>query len=245
MKDNFSEQAKLYASFRPHYPAALYDFLFKHVKHFDRALDVATGNGQVAIVLAEKFKEVYATDISDKQLSEAPKLRNIIYKKEAAEQTTFPDNYFDLVTVAQAIHWFDFDKFYNEVKRILKPAGTIAVIGYALVRINAKIDSWLDNFYENILGTYWDKERKYVDENYRTIPFPFNEIESPLINIEYKWNKAQFIGYLNTWSALQHFVKQQGQHPLSDELLKELNKAWPDDVEQKVCFPLLLRTGYL
>lgn len=245
MKDNFSVQSKDYANFRPRYPAALYDFLYCQVAAFDKALDVATGNGQVAAELAQKFTEVHATDISTKQLAEAPQLPNIFYKAEAAEDATFPDQYFDLITIAQAIHWFDFDKFYTAAKRILKPGGIIAVIGYGLIHINDKVDPWLHHFYKNITGPYWDKERKYVDELYNTIPFPFVEIKSPLLQIEYTWTKNQFIGYLNTWSAMQHFIKANKSHPLSEELMRQLNALWPDGETYKISFPLLLRTGRL
>ncbi|HXL57847.1 MAG TPA: class I SAM-dependent methyltransferase [Chitinophagaceae bacterium] len=244
MKDNFSAQAKLYASFRPYYPDLLYDFLFQQVKNFNSTLDCATGNGQVAVALAKKFKEVYATDISEKQLAHATQLPNIIYKQEAAEQTSFADKYFDLITVAQAVHWFNFDKFYSEVKRMLKPDGIIAIIGYGLIRVNKAIDEWIDHFYWNIVGPYWDKERKYVDEEYTTIPFPFKEITAPVMYIEYKWNIDQFIGYLNTWSALQHFIRQRGYNPVTEELLQQLNNVWQDDIIQTVRFPLFVKAGH-
>jgi ubiquinone/menaquinone biosynthesis C-methylase UbiE len=242
MKDNFSQQAKLYASFRPHYPSTLYEFLFKQGTNFDVALDCATGNGQVAVVLASKFKTVYATDISEKQLAQAPALSNVIYKIEAAEKTSFPDA-FDLVTVAQAIHWFDFDKFYAEVKRVLKPGGIFAVIGYGLISINTEIDKWIAHYYWNVVGPYWDKERRYIDEAYTTIPFPFNEIPSPKLFIEYSWNKEQFIGYLHTWSSLQHYIKANNKSPLTYELLQALDKVWKDDEILPVKFPLFVRMG--
>lgn len=245
MKDNFSLQSTEYAKFRPHYPGALYDFLYSTLHSFERALDVATGNGQVAAELAKQFTEVFATDISTKQLAAAPHLSNIFYKAEAAEDASFPDHYFDLITVAQAIHWFDFDKFYAGVKRMLKPGGLIAVIGYGLISINDKVDPWLYHFYKNIAGPYWDKERRYIDELYKTIPFPFAEIDAPHLQITYNWTKEQFIGYINTWSAVQHFIKANNSNPLSDELEQQLNLLWPDDVLYKISFPLLLRTGQL
>lgn len=244
MKDNFSVQSKDYVNFRPRYPAALYDFLYSHIITFDKALDVATGNGQVAAELGKKFTEVYATDISTKQLAEAPRLSNIFYKAQAAEDASFPDQYFDLITVAQAIHWFNFDKFYATAKRMLKPDGLIAVIGYGLISVNDTIDPWLLHFYKNITGPYWDKERKYIDELYNTIPFPFAEIKTPSLQIEYLWTKDQFIGYINTWSAVQHFIKANNSHPLSAELMYQLNKLWPGDVTCKISFPLLLRAGH-
>lgn len=245
MKDNFSSQSKDYAKFRPHYPEVLYDFLYSKLQAFERALDVATGNGQVAVALAKQFTEVHATDISTQQLAEAPQLSNIFYKAEAAEKASFPDNYFDLITVAQAVHWFDFDKFYAGAKRMLKPGGMIAVIGYGLFSVNECVDPWLHHFYKDIIGPYWDKERKYIDELYTTIPFPFTEINAPHLQIAYRWKREQFIGYINTWSAVQHFVKANNSHPLSDELKHELNDIWPDDILYKVSFPLLLRTGHL
>lgn len=243
MKDNFSAQAKLYANFRPHYPQAMCDFLFAQLNGFDAALDCATGNGQVAAVLATRFEEVYATDISEKQLAQAPTIPNIHYKVESAEKTSFADNSFDLVTVAQAIHWFNFGAFYTEVKRLLKPGGIIAVIGYGLIRINEKVDKWVDNYYWNIVGPYWDKERSYIDKEYTTIPFPFDEIPSPKLFIEYNWSKAQFIGYLHTWSAMQHYIKANNESPLSEELASALDKVWADDEILAIRFPLFLRVG--
>lgn len=244
MKDNFSSQAKLYANFRPRYPSQLYDFIYANINSFERALDVATGNGQVAAELSKKFSEVHATDISTKQLAEAPLISNIHYKVEAGEDSTFPANYFDLITVAQAIHWFNFEKFYATVKRVLKQDGIIVVIGYGLVSVNEEVDQWLHHYYKNITGPYWDKERKYIDELYKTIPFPFVEIETPQLQIEYQWNKEQFIGYLNTWSAVQHFIKANNAHPLSQELLNRLDLIWRNDSSHTVSFPLLLKAGH-
>jgi ubiquinone/menaquinone biosynthesis C-methylase UbiE len=243
MKDNFSAQAKLYANFRPHYPQVLYDFLFDEVTCFDTALDVATGNGQVAAVLAEKFTHVYATDISEKQLAQAPVLPNVTYRVEAAEQTGFANASFDIITVAQAIHWFNFPAFYAEVKRLLKPGGMIAVIGYGLIRINENINRWIDHYYRNITGPYWDKERRYINEGYATIPFPFDEIPSPKLYIEYTWTKEQFTGYLHTWSAMQHYIKANNSNPLTTALLHNLDAVWPDGEKFLIRFPLFLRVG--
>ena len=243
MKDNFSAQAKLYANFRPHYPQAAYDFIFAQVKEFYTALDCATGNGQAAAVLATRFKQVYATDISEKQLAQAPAIPNITYKVEPAEQTGFANSSFDLITVAQAVHWFNFTAFYAEVRRLLKPSGIIALIGYGLIRINPAIDAWTDNYYWNTVGPYWDKERKYVDDAYQTIPFPFKEIPSPTLVIEYHWTEEQFVGYLHTWSALQHYIKANNTNPLTDALLAELDGVWGEEEMLPIRFPLFLRVG--
>ena len=164
MKDNFSTQADLYSRFRPDYCQQLYDFLLHLIPAKNTAWDCGTGNGQVAVKLSEYFEEVYATDISANQIKNAKKKKNIFYSIQKAEKTSFANHQFDLITVAQAIHWFDFEKFYAEVKRTLKPSGIIAVFGYNLCKINKETDKIIHNFYKNIIGPYWDDERKYFDK---------------------------------------------------------------------------------
>ena len=173
MKDNFSTQAKAYAQYRPYYPPEMISYIVSLVPHKDTALDVATGNGQVAAALAPYFKEVYGTDISAKQLQNAAPAPNLIYKEGSAEDTGFSNEQFNLVTVAQAIHWFRFDAFYAEVKRILKPNGIFTVMGYGLFSTNPETDVIINHFYKDIIGSHWDPKRRYIDENYTTIPFPF------------------------------------------------------------------------
>jgi len=242
MKDNFSTQAAEYAIYRPTYPIELYDFLFKLVAHKHAAWDCATGNGQVASILAQHFQHVYATDISEKQLSQALPLPNVVYQVESSDQVNVTDQSFDLITVAQAIHWFNFDAFYSEVKRTLKPNGIIAVIGYGLMSIDKKVDQVIHKLYETILGKYWDSERRYIEEGYKTIPFPFEEIVAPHFQIKTTWNFNQLIGYLNTWSSLQHYKRANDRNPL-EYVLTELKEAWGDDAEKDVRFPVLLRVG--
>ena len=165
MKDNLSEQSEQNLQFSPTYPKELYEFLLSLVEKKDAAWDCGTGNGQVAIELAKHFKQVYATDISEKQIKNAIQCDNILYKVEAAEETSFPGKSFDLITVAQAIHWVDFDAFYKEVKRTLKPGGILAVIGYALLHIDEDTDKVITKFYKKIIGSFLDPERRYIDEN--------------------------------------------------------------------------------
>lgn len=242
MKDNFSSHAEEYLKFRPTYPRELFEFLLKLVSEKITEWDCGTGNGQVAQELAKYFDKVYATDISEKQIKNSVKRKNIHYKVESAEETSFPDRFFDLITVAQAIHWFDFNQFYKEVRRTLKPNGIIAVIGYGLIQTDDETDSIINNFYNNIIGPYWDKERKYIDENYETIPFPFKEKETIKLTNEFQWTLEKFIGYLQTWSAVQHFVKKKNQNPI-DLIYKDLKEAWKGGNTKPVKFPILLRIG--
>jgi ubiquinone/menaquinone biosynthesis C-methylase UbiE len=241
MKDNFSNQADKYSKFRPTYPQEMIDFILQHVSEKHAALDIATGNGQVAMLLSSYFDEVYATDISKSQLENAAKLPNIIYSLQPAESTSFTNNKFDLITVAQAVHWFDFDKFYTEVKRILKPEGIFAILGYGLLQTNPEADRVLSHFYSDIIGPYWDPERKYLDENYTTIPFPFTEFKAPKLSNNLVWSYRQLEGYLETWSAVEHYKNANGKNPL-DIIRQDLKQSW-EKGDGQVTFPLLLRIG--
>lgn len=239
-KDRFSNHAKQYAAFRPAYPKALYDFIFGHVKNFDSAWDAGTGNGQVARDLALRFKKVFATDISEKQLANATRAENIQYSI-AGEEPNFPDSSFDLITTAQAIHWFHIPKFYNEVNRVGKKDAVIAVWGYGLLNIHPDIDKTLQNFYVNIVGPYWDKERRLIDDHYKTIPFPFEEIVTPAFHISVDWTLPEFQGYLSTWSSVQKYIHANRVNPVGD-FIKEIRPLWKSD-RQKINFPLFLRLG--
>ncbi|MDO7743273.1 MAG: class I SAM-dependent methyltransferase [Pedobacter sp.] len=242
MKDNFSTQSAAYAQFRPTYPQELYDFLLSLVAEKNTAWDCATGNGQVARELANHFKQVFGTDISENQLKHAVRQDNISYLVEPSERSSFGDHAFDLITVAQAIHWFQFDAFYLEVKRTLKPGGIFAAIGYGIMQVDQKVDQVIDVLYEEILGEYWDKERVYIEEEYETIPFPFEEITTPDFAIKTTWNFDELIGYLNTWSSLQHYIKANGKNPL-ELVMSDLKAAWGADAEKEITFPVLLRVG--
>jgi ubiquinone/menaquinone biosynthesis C-methylase UbiE len=244
MKDNFSTQSEQYLKFRPTYPNELYKFLLLLVKTRDTAWDCGTGNGQVAWELSNYFKKVQATDISEKQIQNAAQRDNICYKVEAAERTSFPGKNFDLITVAQAIHWFDFDAFYKEVKRVIKPGGILAIMGYALLNIDENTDKIIRKFHDEIVGPFWDPERKYVDEYYHTIPFPFKEIDTPQLNNIYEWKLEQLTGYLNTWSAVQHYIKAEKQNPV-DLIYDDLARTWEKNITKTVRFPILLRVGKL
>ncbi len=241
MKDNFSIQAAEYSKFRPVYPAEMIDYILSFVTDKNEALDVGTGNGQVAAVLSDHFNAVYATDISENQISNAVRRANIHYKIAPAEKTDFKKDQFDLITVAQAIHWFEFDKFYDEVYRILKDDGVFAVLGYGLFSTNDETDKIILEYYRDITGPYWDPERRYLDENYTTIPFPFHELPSKPFVVTMRWSIAQLIGYLGTWSAGQHFKKAEGFDPL-DIIRDRLASSW-ENSDHQVIFNFLLRLG--
>lgn len=239
IKDNFSAIAASYANWRPEYPEALFIFLASLTKEHDTALDCGTGNGQAAKHLAAYFKEVQATDISAAQLQHAVAMPNIHYSISTAEQTIFPDNYFDIICAAQAAHWFNHAIFYKEAERILKPGGIIAFVGYALLEVDKEIDAIIQFLYKDTLGQYWDKERKHIDDRYRSLPFPYTTIPAPQFEINCNWNLPQLLGYLNTWSALSHYKKITHEDPLQP-LLPALQKAWGnEDLVKAVRFPII------
>lgn len=241
MKDNFSGHAADYARYRPTYPQELIVHLAGMTPDHQLAWDCATGNGQVAGMLATHFAEVVGTDISENQLKNAVQLPNITYKVEQAEQSSFSDHSVDLIVVAQAIHWFDFERFYQEVKRVLKPGGLIAVIGYGLLRTHPTLDNVIRHFYSKEVGPYWDPERRYLDENYRTIPLPFEEVTVPPFSSTYTWTPDDLIGYLNTWSAVKHYEKQQGQNPV--QLVEQQLRDAFEGETTTVTFDILTRVG--
>lgn len=240
MKDNFSSHSSQYAQYRPGYPPEVFTFLKNTVTDKETAWDCGTGNGQVAAELADFFSTVEATDISKNQLKEAVKKANINYRVQRAERTDFPDRYFDLICVAQAIHWFDFDAFYVEVRRTLKPTGILAVMGYGLFRSNQATNEVINYFYKNIVGPFWDEERKYLDEEYQSIPFPFKELQTPRFEHRLQWSFEHLLGYLNSWSAVKHYEKAQKRNPVA-LIEKELRNSFGEQGE--VVFPILFRVG--
>jgi ubiquinone/menaquinone biosynthesis C-methylase UbiE len=206
------------------------------------AWDCATGNGQTAKELAKYFVHVFATDSSQKQIDNAIKIDNIYYSVQPAEQTTFKENTFDLITVSQALHWFDTEKFYREAKRVAKNTSFIGVWMYSLCNISTEIDEHINvKHYRNTLREYWDYERKFVDDKYSTLPFPFEEIETPAFQIIKYWTIDELEGYLNSWSALQKFIKANHFNPV-DQLIQNIQPYWQEE-KMKIVFPLYLRMG--
>lgn len=242
-KDLFSTQADLYAKYRPTYPQELFDYIIGFVNEKICAWDCATGNGQAAQVLAEYFQKVEATDISEKQLQNAVRKHNIHYQISSAEQTPFPDDHFDLITIATAYHWFDWNAFYNEATRVGKSGCVVAAWAYHVFYCTDEaITRIIGHFYHDIIKPYWDKERVYVDERYATVDFAFDPLPTKEFNLVLHWRRQDFIGYLSTWSAVQKYIQQHGKSPL-DLIEAGVEKAWPDDSVKEFHFPLFLRIG--
>lgn len=243
-QDNFSAQSDDYAKYRPGYPQELFDWLYTHCPAFDAALDCATGNGQAAVVLADQFETVNAIDSSNRQLDNATLLENILYSEHSAERTGFPDNSFDLITVAQALHWLDHERFFKEVERVAKPGALFAAWGYNLIRVNGLVDELVDDFYTNVVGPFWNDERKHVDTSYTHIHFPFEVLPCPEFYINSSWTLSHIVGYLNSWSAVQHYIRSKGTNPV-DELKSRLEEVWNEEEHLQVCFPIFMKAGII
>lgn len=239
--DRFSGHASLYAQFRIDYPDELYDSIGSRVPNPSRAWDCATGNGQVAGALADRFDQVDATDISETQLLLAIKKPNITYQLSTAEQTPFADHSFDLITVAQALHWFDVNAFHQEVRRVAKPNAVLAEWGYGLAQITSDIDPVLIDFYRNRVGPYWDPQRKHIDAAYTTLPFPFADVENATFTVRRSWTLDRFLNYLRTWSAVRQYSHENEEDPVV-ALGAELGERWGTG-EREIVFPVFARIG--
>ena len=200
-QDLFSAQAATYAAIRPDYPPALFDFLASIVERRRLAWDCATGNGQAALALAAFFERVIATDASAEQLAHARAHPRIEYRVATAEASGLPGATVDLVTVAQALHWFDRERFYAEAKRVLVPRGVLAVWSYGdpVIPDDRAVDAALQHFNLVTLGPYWPAGRGLVGAAMRQLPFPFVETPAPPIDIVRLWTLDELAQYLRSW----------------------------------------------
>jgi len=250
--DHFSERAPGYAAYRPGYPRELVDYLFDSVTrdltmasaNSQTVWEAGCGSGQLTQVLAERFQRVIATDASAEQIARAEPHRNVEYRITLADASGLPDHSVELAVAAQAAHWFDLDRYYEEVRRVVRPGGLVALIVYGIhISDDPKIDKVVKEFYGPTLSAYWPPQRKLVEEEYRTIPFPFAEIHAPKFEMKADWNLEEMLGYVETWSAVGVMAKAEGRGPI-DEFRRELGDAWKDkQVRRTIRWPLSMRMG--
>lgn len=242
-KDYFSRQAAAYADFRPTYPDELFAWLAGLAPGATTAWDCATGNGQAALGIAPHVERVVATDASAPQLAHAQPLPNVHYVRMRAEEAAIQSSSVDVVTVAQALHWFDTATFFAEVRRVLRRDGVVAAWCYSLIRITPAIDRVIDGYYFETLRDAWAPERKLVDRGYRDVPFPFDEIAAPSISIVASWTRDHVLGYLRTWSATRVLEEREGRDPVL-EVEQAIAPWWPDaHTPLDVRWPLSFRVG--
>jgi SAM-dependent methyltransferase len=242
-KDHFSGHAADYRAYRPTYPTELFAYLASLAPGHELVWDCGTGSGQAAVALADHFDRVFATDASAQQLENAEPHKKVEYRVAPAEACPLPDGSADLVTVAQALHWFDHPRFFAEVSRVCKPRGVLAAWTYDFHSVDEALDPILKRFQDAFVGPYWPPERALVMAGYRTIPFPFEAIEAPPFSLTAEWDLPRLLGYMNTWSALKRFVQAKGFNPL-ERLADDFRAAWGDPATVRtVRWLLAMRVG--
>jgi len=244
--DHFSKRAALYAAYRPHYPTALFDFVAGLTPHHRIALDCGTGNGQAAVGLTDYFDRVIAIDASSDQIRNAVRHPKIKLRGARADATGLAEHSVNLVTAAQALHWFDTRLFFDEAKRVLSDDGAIAVWGYGDPVLDApRLDASVHNFNRGTLEPYWPVERQILLNGFRDIDFPFAEVATPRLELTMRWNLAQLAGYLRTWSATERYVNSHGVDPV-DDVEQSLEAEWGDpQAPREIRWPLYIRAGRL
>lgn len=246
-KDHFSRQAAAYRAYRPHYPDALFAWLCAGLGSETLVWDCATGNGQAAVAIAGRGHRVLASDASARQLAHAQPHPRVLYVRAPAESVPLPDDSVALLTVAQALHWFDFERFHAEARRVLAPGATIAAWTYSFMsvvpQLGAALEAELTRFYHDVVGPYWPPERRWVDEAYATIPFPYEAVPAPAFTIELAWNLPALLGYLGSWSATQACRDACSEDPVP-ALGERLAPLWgAPGARRKLSWPLGLCVG--
>ncbi len=241
--DHFSSVSAAYSAFRPRYPAALIDYFASLAPRRRIAWDCGAGSGQATADIARRFEFVVATDLSADQVTRASKDPGIGWAACAAEQVAIRSASVDAIAVAQALHWFANDAFYSEAGRVAcGPEVPIVAWTYAAPRMDGAIGDVLRRFIFEDLREYWPPERKYVDENYQTIPFPFERIDAPPFSLENHWTLAQIVGYMTSMSATARYIKANGADPVI-AVEAELRALWSDAAPRRIVWPLIVLAG--
>jgi SAM-dependent methyltransferase len=240
-KDHFTAQSAAYQRYRPDYPPALYDWLAAMSPGLSLAVDVGTGNGQAAVALAARFDSVIATEPSAAQLAEARPYSNVSYRQEPAEAMSAASGSADLITAAQAAHWFDWPRFTAEATRVLRPGGLLAIWSYGQCEVEPRIDRLVGDFFRDVVGPHWPRERRHVEERYRGLELPFPPVAAPDFAMQARWDCGAMLGYLDTWSAVRRCRARTGRDPL-DLLAGPLADAWGPGL-RGIRWPLALRAG--
>jgi SAM-dependent methyltransferase len=242
--DHFSANASSYARFRPGYPRALFAWLASVAPERRLAWDCGTGSGQAAVPLAEHFAHVVATDPSSAQLAHAARRSGVHYAAMSSERSALATGSVTLVTVAQALHWFDQAAFYAEARRVLAARGVLAVWSYGLLTLHdPALDDVIRRFHGETVGPYWTPERRQVDEGHATLVLPFERIDAPVFSMNADWTLDHLGGYLSTWSAVRRARAATGTDPVP-AVIESLRAAWGEDQSvRRVQWPLTLHAG--
>lgn len=242
-KDYFSGESESYARHRPRYPPALFDYLATLTDDHELAWDVGTGSGQAAVGLAAHFGVVIATDASDSQLAAAVPHPRVSYRLARAHQSGLTDRSVSMITVAQALHWFDQPPFFREAGRVLRPGGLLAIWGYGDLTMEPELEEVVNRLSKETVGPWWTEERRMVDEGYASVRLPFPELEPPPFALQASWTLAELVGYLATWSAVRRYRGDRKLDPIP-QAAGELAARWgAPDRRREIRWPLFLRVS--
>lgn len=243
MRNWFDQGGGDYARFRPEYPVQLADYLASVAPDALLAVDVGCGNGQLTQLLGARFEQVIGLDPSAEQIDHASSSGGVIYRCAPAEKLPLADHSASLITAAQAAHWFDLPAFYNEVRRVAAPDAVLALISYGVLNLESELNERFQHFYWNEIGPYWPPERKLVDSGYATIDFPFKEFKAPPMQIRVEWRLPEFLGYLQTWSAVRS-AKEAGREDILTQFADDITALWTD-ARRPVTWPINMRIGLI
>lgn len=232
-----------YAGARPGYPPELFAWLAQQCPRWRLAWDAGCGNGQASVALAGQFNEVYATDPSAAQIANAIPHERVHYAVESAEECGLADTTVNLVTVAQAYHWFEHARFCTEARRVLAPDGVVALWSYAESRVAPGVDEIVGELHHGTLAQDWPAARRHVLDRYRDLPFPFRALPVPAFEMRSDWTLPQYLAYLSSWSASQRYLERTGVDPVA-AIAEQMRAVWgaPETV-RRVEWPLLLLAG--
>lgn len=240
-KDHFSNVAHIYGAARPTYPIEAFEWIKENAPGHSLAVDVGTGAGEAAIILSKFFDHVIATDASAKQVENAVGPENVTFKTAKAEECPVEDATADVITSAQAVHWFDHELFWKECDRILKPGGLTVLLSYHLIQFDdpaLEVTIW--NAAKRSFLDYRPPEIKHVLSRYQTLPGPFpgDEVwtgDLPNIPLKKNWNLDDVVRYFSSWSAIGAYKKANNDHDPIPDFRKDIETAWGDAETLREC----------
>lgn len=239
-KDHFSGHSDSYAAHRPSYPDALFATLAQHCSSHELAWDCATGNGQAAHSVAQHFASVIATDASQQQISCAAAHDRIEYRHVPAEASGLEPASIDLITVAQALHWFDIENFFREAGRVLKDGGVLAVWSYERCSVDKDCDAAIENVFA-LVENFWPPERAIVENDYHDVTIPWKSLELGAFSMKVEWKARDMLNYMETWSASRRYLRANGISPV-DTQAAQLLDCWGSR-SRTVTWPINLKAS--
>ncbi|MDQ3494779.1 MAG: class I SAM-dependent methyltransferase [Pseudomonadota bacterium] len=237
--DHFSRVASAYAQARPSYPAALFDWISANAPRRALAWEAGCGSGQATRGLASRFDAVHASDPSAAQVAQAPRLAKVRFVVEPGERCSLPDASVDAACAAQALHWFDRDRYFAECARVLRPGGVLVAWSYQDVVLPPALAAAGAAFLAEIAAD-WPPQRADVDAGYAGYHWPFEALTVPHLEFGARWPLPRLLGYFSSFSAVKRHREATGKDPVGRHA-EALAAAWGDpERERDLSWPLFV-----